>query len=112
MLCFILQMILQCCLNSNWLHSSFHSWVQQCQNANSAESVEMLREVHDQLWLLIGFTHSSKLDGGASGLSFWYRKTLIFIQFSGQLMISYHLDSTCKFYEPMCSEQVRFPCIR
>ncbi|GFZ18629.1 histone-lysine N-methyltransferase SUVR5 [Actinidia rufa] len=31
---------------------SFHSWVQQCQNANSAESVEMLREelVDSILW--------------------------------------------------------------
>ncbi|GMP28218.1 hypothetical protein CsSME_00003856 [Camellia sinensis var. sinensis] len=37
-------LILQCCLNSDWLQHSFHSWVQQCQNANSAESVEMLRE--------------------------------------------------------------------
>ncbi|XP_057491802.1 histone-lysine N-methyltransferase SUVR5-like [Actinidia eriantha] len=45
-------MILQCCLNSNWLHNSFHSWVQQCQNANSAESVELLREelVDSILW--------------------------------------------------------------
>lgn len=43
---FPLQMILQCYINSDWLKNSFHLWVQQCQNAHSAESIEMLKEVH------------------------------------------------------------------
>ncbi|XP_028058530.1 histone-lysine N-methyltransferase SUVR5-like isoform X2 [Camellia sinensis] len=45
-------MILQCCLNSDWLQHSFHSWVQQCQNAHNADSIEMLREelVDSILW--------------------------------------------------------------
>ncbi|KAK9285293.1 hypothetical protein L1049_024484 [Liquidambar formosana] len=37
-------MILQSYINSNWLQHSFHSWVQGCQNAHSAESVELLKE--------------------------------------------------------------------
>ncbi|KAA8531784.1 hypothetical protein F0562_006499 [Nyssa sinensis] len=37
-------MILQRCLSSDWLQHSFHSWVQRCQNAHNAESVEMLKE--------------------------------------------------------------------
>ncbi|XAR73921.1 Histone-lysine N-methyltransferase [Bertholletia excelsa] len=37
-------MILQCYLKSDWLQHSFESWAQNCRNANSAESVELLRE--------------------------------------------------------------------
>ncbi|XWS41995.1 hypothetical protein CRYUN_Cryun17cG0130300 [Craigia yunnanensis] len=37
-------MILQCYINADWLRESFHSWVQQCQNAHSAESIELLKE--------------------------------------------------------------------
>ncbi|XP_062154230.1 histone-lysine N-methyltransferase SUVR5 isoform X2 [Alnus glutinosa] len=38
------KMILQRYINSDWLHHSFHSWTQRCQNAQSAESIEMLKE--------------------------------------------------------------------
>ncbi|XP_022751346.1 histone-lysine N-methyltransferase SUVR5-like isoform X2 [Durio zibethinus] len=31
-------------VNANWLQESFHSWVQQCQNSHSAESIELLKE--------------------------------------------------------------------
>ncbi|OMO56824.1 hypothetical protein CCACVL1_26247 [Corchorus capsularis] len=37
-------MILQRYINADWLKKSFHSWVQQCQNAQSAESIELLKE--------------------------------------------------------------------
>ncbi|KAJ6288538.1 hypothetical protein OIU76_024511 [Salix suchowensis] len=37
-------MILQRYINTDWLQDSFQSWVQQCQVACSAESVELLRE--------------------------------------------------------------------
>ncbi|CAN0911936.1 Histone-lysine N-methyltransferase SUVR5 [Linum grandiflorum] len=37
-------MILQKYIEADWLSSSFQSWVQQCQVACSAESVELLRE--------------------------------------------------------------------
>lgn len=37
-------MILQHFINSDWLEHSSHSWVQQCQNAHSAESIELLKE--------------------------------------------------------------------
>ncbi|KAL5557205.1 hypothetical protein UlMin_039441 [Ulmus minor] len=37
-------MILQCYINSDWLQNSFNSWVQRCEKAYSAESVEMLKE--------------------------------------------------------------------
>ncbi|XP_022741759.1 histone-lysine N-methyltransferase SUVR5-like isoform X2 [Durio zibethinus] len=37
-------MILQHYINADWLQESFHSWVQQCQNAQSAESIELLKE--------------------------------------------------------------------
>lgn len=40
-----MQMILKRYMNSDWLRISFSSWVQRCQNAYSAESVEMLKEV-------------------------------------------------------------------
>lgn len=45
-------MILQRYINSDWLQHSFHSWVQGCQNANSAESVELLKEelINSILW--------------------------------------------------------------
>ncbi|GMY11618.1 histone-lysine N-methyltransferase SUVR5 isoform X1 [Fagus crenata] len=38
------KMILQHYMNSNWLQHSYHSWAQRCQNAHSAESIEMLKE--------------------------------------------------------------------
>lgn len=63
MLCFVLKMIQQGCLNSAWLQHSSHSWVQKCQNADSAESVEILREVNDQLWILIDLAILFKIDG-------------------------------------------------
>ncbi|GKU99115.1 hypothetical protein SLEP1_g12009 [Rubroshorea leprosula] len=37
-------MILQSYINSDWLKNSFHSWVQRCQKAQSAESIELLKE--------------------------------------------------------------------
>lgn len=37
-------MIFHTYLNSDWMGSSFHSWVQRCQNAQSAESIELLNE--------------------------------------------------------------------
>lgn len=37
-------MIVQCFINSDWLQNSLHSWVQQCQNAQTAEMIEMLKE--------------------------------------------------------------------
>ncbi|XP_027151736.1 histone-lysine N-methyltransferase SUVR5 isoform X1 [Coffea eugenioides] len=37
-------MILQCCINADWLQHSLPSWIQRCQNANSAECVEILKE--------------------------------------------------------------------
>ncbi|KAJ4827585.1 hypothetical protein Tsubulata_004814 [Turnera subulata] len=37
-------MILQRYMNSEWLQRSFQSWVQRCQAAHSAESVELLRQ--------------------------------------------------------------------
>ncbi|KAK9012183.1 hypothetical protein V6N11_040252 [Hibiscus sabdariffa] len=37
-------MILPRYINADWLQKSFHSWVQKCQNAHSAESVELLKE--------------------------------------------------------------------
>lgn len=37
-------MILQQYINSDWLQHSFPSWVQRCQNARSAESIELLKE--------------------------------------------------------------------
>ncbi|XP_047310684.1 histone-lysine N-methyltransferase SUVR5 [Impatiens glandulifera] len=37
-------MIVQSCVSSDWITASFESWVQQCQDACTAESVEMLKE--------------------------------------------------------------------
>ncbi|KAL2552094.1 Histone-lysine N-methyltransferase SUVR5 [Forsythia ovata] len=37
-------MILQHCLSSNWLQHSLQSWVQRCQDACSAECIEMLKD--------------------------------------------------------------------
>ncbi|KAJ1419080.1 Histone-lysine N-methyltransferase SUVR5 [Sesbania bispinosa] len=39
-----LHIILQHYINANWLHHSSNSWVERCQSANSAESVELLKE--------------------------------------------------------------------
>ncbi|KAI4327534.1 hypothetical protein L6164_019983 [Bauhinia variegata] len=36
--------ILERYINADWLQNSFHSWVERCQNANSAESIELLKE--------------------------------------------------------------------
>ncbi|KAF9620203.1 hypothetical protein IFM89_010938 [Coptis chinensis] len=38
------EMILQRCVDPGWLQNSFKSWEQRCQNAQSAESVELLKE--------------------------------------------------------------------
>ncbi|KAL3525757.1 hypothetical protein ACH5RR_014129 [Cinchona calisaya] len=45
-------MILQRCINSHWLQHSMLSWIQRCENANSAECVEILKEelVDSILW--------------------------------------------------------------
>lgn len=40
-----LQMIVPCFINSDWLQNSLHSWVQRCQSAQTAEIIEMLKEV-------------------------------------------------------------------
>ncbi|CAA0840892.1 Histone-lysine N-methyltransferase SUVR5 [Striga hermonthica] len=37
-------MILHRYLNQDWLHQSLHSWNQRCEDANTAESIEMLKE--------------------------------------------------------------------
>ncbi|XP_048334681.2 histone-lysine N-methyltransferase SUVR5 isoform X3 [Ziziphus jujuba] len=37
-------MILQRYINCDWLKNSYQSWVQHCQSAHSAESIEMLKE--------------------------------------------------------------------
>lgn len=42
---FSLQSILQHHVNADWLQHSYPSWVERCQNTNSAESVELLKEV-------------------------------------------------------------------
>ena len=39
------QMILQRYMDPNWLENSFPSWVQRCNDAMNAESVELLKEV-------------------------------------------------------------------
>lgn len=46
------KMILQHYINSDWLDHSYQSWAQRCQNAQSAESIEMLKEelVESILW--------------------------------------------------------------
>ncbi|KAF7828800.1 histone-lysine N-methyltransferase SUVR5 [Senna tora] len=36
--------IMQHYINANWLQNSFHSWIDRCQNASSAESIELLKE--------------------------------------------------------------------
>ncbi|KAK8606797.1 hypothetical protein V6N13_052554 [Hibiscus sabdariffa] len=38
------RMILQRYINADWLKESYCSWVQQCQTASSAESIELLKE--------------------------------------------------------------------
>ena len=42
---FYLQMILPTYVRDAWLENSFGSWKQRCQNAHSAESVEILTKV-------------------------------------------------------------------
>lgn len=39
-------MILPAYIDPNWLEHSFDSWAQRCQEAQSAESIEILKEVH------------------------------------------------------------------
>ncbi|KAJ6740190.1 HISTONE-LYSINE N-METHYLTRANSFERASE SUVR5 [Salix purpurea] len=48
-------MILQRYINTDWLQDSFQSWVQQCQVACSAESVELLREVNQVASFMHGY---------------------------------------------------------
>jgi len=40
-----LQMLLQQYIDGNWLQHSFQLWVEKCQSALSAESIELLKEV-------------------------------------------------------------------
>nr|DAD21781.1 TPA_asm: hypothetical protein HUJ06_023244 [Nelumbo nucifera] len=49
-------MILQRFISPDWLQHSFDSWAQQCQNAQSAESVELLKEelINSILWNEVG----------------------------------------------------------
>ncbi|KAL7141263.1 hypothetical protein ABFS83_08G041800 [Erythranthe nasuta] len=37
-------MILQRCITSDWIHQSMQGWKQRCQDANSAECIELLKE--------------------------------------------------------------------
>lgn len=45
-------MILDCYINVDWLHDSFDTWVQNCQDVQSAESFEILKEelVESIMW--------------------------------------------------------------
>ncbi|KAL3616441.1 hypothetical protein CASFOL_039831 [Castilleja foliolosa] len=63
-------MTLQRYLASDWLHHSLQSWMQRCQDANSAESVEMLKdELSDSiLWNEVNTlptSQQSSLDPGS-----------------------------------------------
>ncbi|KAL6526228.1 hypothetical protein OROMI_029868 [Orobanche minor] len=66
-------MILQRCLTSDWLHQSLQSWKQRCQNANSAESIEILKEelTDSILWNEVNLltSEASPLDPGSGGKS-------------------------------------------
>ncbi|XP_073061869.1 histone-lysine N-methyltransferase SUVR5-like isoform X1 [Primulina eburnea] len=54
-------MILQSCLNSHWLQHSLQPWMQQCQNADNAECIELLKEeLNDSiLWYEVNSRSSS-----------------------------------------------------
>uniref|UniRef100_A0A6N2N823 Histone-lysine N-methyltransferase n=1 Tax=Salix viminalis TaxID=40686 RepID=A0A6N2N823_SALVM len=54
-------MILQRYISSDWLRNSFQSWVQQCQVACSAESIELLREelYNSILWNEVDSLHDA-----------------------------------------------------
>ncbi|KAJ6919486.1 hypothetical protein NC651_013445 [Populus alba x Populus x berolinensis] len=54
-------MILQQYISSDWLQNSFQSWVQQCQVACSAESIELLREelYNSILWNEVDSLHDA-----------------------------------------------------
>lgn len=45
-------MILMNYISPDWVKNSFQSWVEQCHSADSAESVEILKEVSIPLLLL------------------------------------------------------------
>lgn len=117
MLCFVLQMIQQGCLSSAWLQLSSHSWVEKCQNADSAESVEMLREVNGQLWILIGVAillkqmeHLDLFESNIPLFSFIILNNqsvvtiqVLFFCFWFAIMLP-----ICKFYTSTSAEQVHF----
>lgn len=42
---FSLQSILAHYISADWLQHTSHSWIERCQSTNSAESVELLKEV-------------------------------------------------------------------
>lgn len=44
-MCHVVQMILQRYMDPIWLENSFPLWVQKCNNAVNAESIELLNEV-------------------------------------------------------------------
>lgn len=44
-MCNVVQMILQRYMDPVWLENSFPSWVQKCNDAVNAESIELLKEV-------------------------------------------------------------------
>ncbi|KAK4393382.1 Histone-lysine N-methyltransferase SUVR5 [Sesamum angolense] len=48
------EMILRRCLTSDWLHQSMHSWKQRCEDANSAECIEMLKEFSHPISTAVG----------------------------------------------------------
>ncbi|KAL3649386.1 hypothetical protein CASFOL_005789 [Castilleja foliolosa] len=62
-------MTLQRYLASDWLHHSFQSWTKRCQDANSAESIEMLKDELSEsiLWNEVNSLPTSEPSPSGSG---------------------------------------------
>ncbi|KAL8476034.1 hypothetical protein ACS0TY_028630 [Phlomoides rotata] len=88
-------MVLQRCLNSEWLHQSMESWKQRCQDANSAECIEMLKEeLSDSiLWNEVNLQsgEAALVDGGSDWKS-WKHEVMKWFSVSHPVSSAVDLD--------------------
>ncbi|PIN21514.1 histone H3 (Lys9) methyltransferase SUV39H1/Clr4, required for transcriptional silencing [Handroanthus impetiginosus] len=88
-------MILQSCLTSDWLHQSMESWKQRCQDANTAECIEMLKEelADSILWNEVNLLSASQGDLGSEWKS-WKHEVMKWFSVSHPISAAVGLDQS------------------
>ncbi|GAB2282529.1 hypothetical protein Dimus_017070 [Dionaea muscipula] len=96
------EMLLQQYVNADWLQHSFNSWVERCQNALSAESVELLKEELEGsiLWDKVNFVRDAQPALGSEWKT-WKHEVMKWFSTSHPVSTGGDLDQRGKNWEPL-----------